>query len=130
MHHAQTPAVHVQNFDLLTARVHNGIIVARGAQHGSELLKPVQHPWRGQISTVQNQVHCGEEASRFWSQLVQVPNEVGQMGIRENANAHASPILEKANPYPREPGAPALTPTSLCATVRRIVAQADSKSKE
>lgn len=77
VHHADAPAVHVQDLDVFTAGIHNRIVVTDRTQDRGELFQPVQDHGRGQVPAMQDEIHAEEKRGRFWAEFIELADEIG-----------------------------------------------------
>jgi hypothetical protein len=82
MDHAEAPAMYLHHVQIIAASIHNGIVIADGADYGGKAFEPIQDPWGGQIAAVEDEVYGGEKPGGLRSQFVKLTNQVGEMSVR------------------------------------------------
>jgi hypothetical protein len=79
--HAEAPAMYLHHVQIMAARIHDGVVIAGGADYGGEAFEPIQDHWGGQIAAVEDEVYGGEKPGRLRSQLVKLTNQVREMSV-------------------------------------------------
>ena len=86
--HADAPSVNLYNLSLAATGVGDRVVVAGGAQHGRELLQPIEDVRRGQVTSVKDEVHASKELLWLGAKLVEMADYVWKMGVGEEADNH------------------------------------------
>ena len=88
MCHADAPSFDFDHLSVPASGVRNRIVVTGGAQHRRELLQPVEDIRCGQVTSVEYQIDASKELLGLGAKLIEMADNVWQMGVGEEADNH------------------------------------------